>query len=141
MNEQNTQRIIDACPSLFETRYDGDVILPIRFGFECGDGWADLLVELCTNINNHLKTLPKHISEEIVALQVKEKYGTLRFYISSFDETIEKFISHAEKRSADTCETCGKPGRMRGDFWLYTACDEHTHQEDLPSNESSQKTP
>lgn len=126
MNEQNSQRIIDACPTLFETRYDGDVIMPIRFGFECGDGWADLLVELCTHINQHLKTLPKHISEDIVVLQVKEKYGTLRFYVSSYDEVIESLIQKAEKKSAVVCETCGKDATLKGSNWLYVACDEHT---------------
>ena len=108
----------------------GEHFTPIAFGFECGDGWADLLIELCTNIQSYFNTLPKHISEDIVALQVKEKYGTLRFYISSHDETISKLIKDAERKSAVTCEVCGKPGSVRGKSWLYTACDEHTSLND-----------
>jgi hypothetical protein len=33
--------------------------------------------------------------------------------------------------SAVTCEECGAPGKRRGGGWVYTACDEHTHEDDL----------
>lgn len=139
MNDENTKRIIDACPSLFVTMdEDTGVILPIRFGFECGDGWADLLVELCDKIQARLNILDKDVAKEIVALQVKEKYGTLRFYLSHYDELMELCIQEAEKKSACTCEQCGKPGKIRGNYWYYVACDEHTQEMDLdkPSSES-----
>jgi hypothetical protein len=126
MNEQNTKRIVDACPSLFET-VNGE----LNFYFECGDGWADLLVELCQKIQSRLNILDKDFAKDIVALQVKEKYGTLRFYLSYYDELIELCVEDAEKKSAHTCEQCGKPGTLRGQVWLYTACDEHTREADL----------
>lgn len=139
MNEQNTKRIIEACPSLFSTMDENTgTILPINFGFECGDGWADLLVELCQNIQKCLDAFPRDRVEDVVALQVKEKYGTLRFYLSCYDETIELYIKDAEKKSACTCEQCGEPGKMRGKIWLYTACDEHTRPEDLNSASESE---
>lgn len=137
MNDENTKRIIEACPSLYESmEEERDKMVtqpfhPIAFGFECGDGWADLLVELSQNIQKCLNTLPRDCVEDIVALQVKEKYGTLRFYLSCYDETIELYIRDAEKKSAKTCEQCGKPGKGRGSVWFYTACDEHTRKEDL----------
>ena len=138
MNTENTKRVIDACPSLFATIKDeqekmtnGEMFFPIAFYFECGDGWADLLVKLCQNIQAHLNTLPKNVAAEIVALQVKEKYGTLRFYVSHYDDTIESLIADASKKSGDTCEQCGKTGKVRGELWYYAACDEHTREEDL----------
>lgn len=138
MNDQNTQRIIAACPSLFttiqseqESFANGVPFHPIAFGFECGDGWADLLVELCEKIQQYLNTLPKDVANDIVALQVKEKYGTLRFYVAYYDETVEAFIQEAEQKSSCICEQCGKPGKVRGSRWYYTACDEHTREEDL----------
>jgi len=137
MNNENTKRIIDACPALYdsmEIEREKIGIQPfhaIAFGFECGDGWAELLVELSQKIQEHLNTQDPEVAKEIVALQVKEKYGTLRFYISAYDETIESFIRDAEKKSAVTCEQCGKSGSVRGDFWYYAACDEHTRPEDL----------
>jgi hypothetical protein len=143
MNDENTKRVIDACPSLFETIEDeqrkmanGEMFFPIAFYFECGDGWADLLVELCQNIQAHLNTLPKDVASEIVALQVKEKFGTLRFYISHYDETLQSLIEAAAKKSAVTCEQCGKTGRVRGSVWYYAACDEHTLEQDRDVSEA-----
>lgn len=145
MNEENTRRIIAACPSLFDSMQEErdkigtEPFHPIAFGFECGDGWADLLVELCEKIQVRLNQLTPDVAKEIVALQVKEKYGTLRFYLSCYDEVIDEFIREAERKSACTCEQCGNPGRVRGSFWCYAACDEHVVSEEdlnpLPESE------
>jgi hypothetical protein len=132
VNLQNTDRIIAACPSLFRDikAFDSDkldkLIVPLQFGFECGDGWADLLVELCTKIQSHLLTLPEQEVESIHAIQVKEKYGTLRFYLSSYNEVLESLIEEATERSSKTCEVCGSPGEVIGDSWLYCACENHS---------------
>ena len=57
------------------------------------------------------------------ASQVKEKYGTLRFYMSSGNEEIWNLIEEAEKKSAETCEGCGVPGELRQGSWSGTSCD------------------
>ena len=64
-------------------------------------------------------------------VQVKEKFGSLRFYINGGTEEHYNYIRFAEHLSARTCETCGAPGKMRGQGWYYTACDEHTEEGDL----------
>ena|SRR3990167_6465960 len=43
--------------------------------------------------------------------QVKEKYGTLRFYCGG-DETIDKYVNLACALSEITCEVCGKPAKL-----------------------------
>lgn len=60
---------------------------------------------------------------EIFAVQVKEKYGTLRFYMSCETDEIIDLISDAEALSSQTCESCGEPAKMRGKFWLEVKCD------------------
>ena len=70
-----------------------------------------------------------------VASQVKEKLGTLRFYVESSTDEHDDYIRFAEHMSARTCEVCGKPGLIRGRGWLYTACDEHTSKEDKGEND------
>lgn len=130
MNIKNSTKICDAAPSLFY-REGKEGTAPIPFFFECGDGWSDLLLEAAIELNNYIKTLPDDAQEDIVVMQVKEKYGTLRFYVSYCTEEIDSIIKKAEKRSCTTCETCGKEGTLRGSVWLYTACDEHTRPEDL----------
>jgi hypothetical protein len=65
---------------------------------------------------------------QVIAVQVKEKFGTLRFYVDGGNEATYAMISMAESMSARTCEKCGAPGKLRGKTWLYTACDEHTEE-------------
>jgi hypothetical protein len=55
--------------------------------------------------------------------QVKEKFGTLRYYCAGNDR-IFAFIHMAEQLSKITCEDCGKPGKLRRTAWLITLCDE-----------------
>lgn len=118
------------------------------FGAECGSGWLPLLDTLLTLIQEHELQLEEHrrwcvshnrpLPEPLVPVvieQVKEKYGTLRFYYRGGDEFVQGAVSMAEYMSARTCETCGSPGRLRGRHWVYTACDQHTRPEDL-DNES-----
>jgi hypothetical protein len=116
MNAENTQKLIDAAPHLYGS----------AFYFECGDGWFDLLMEASIKLENQILSYPESIRQDIVANQVKEKYGSLRFYISYYTEELDEIIDSAEKKSACVCETCGAPGKIRGSSWLYCACDEHT---------------
>lgn len=61
----------------------------------------------------------------VIAVQVKEKFGTLRFYYAGGDEVVRGMVSMAESMSAVTCEVCGNAGSTRGSGWLTTLCDEH----------------
>jgi hypothetical protein len=67
--------------------------------------------------------------------QVKEKFGTLRFYYSGGDDTISGMVRMAESMSAVTCETCGNPGTRTGGGWIKTACKEHGGQDFEESEE------
>lgn len=56
------------------------------------------------------------------ASQVKEKFGTLRFYMTGQTPEMDTIINEAERKSAVTCEACGKKGKIRGHGWLSTRC-------------------
>lgn len=68
--------------------------------------------------------------EQVVAVQVKEKFGGLRFYYNGGDDYIRGVVSMAEAMSYVTCETCGAPGKLRGDRWVQTLCDTHGERND-----------
>ena len=76
--------------------------------------------------------LIKELIEDLIALgwnkhitQIKEKYGTLRFYIGGGTDAIWDRIEKAEEDSAYICEVTGKPGKLREDLgWIRTLCDE-----------------
>jgi len=64
-------------------------------------------------------------SMQVHAVQVKEKFGGLRFYVSGGDNEVYGMITMAEAMSYVICEDCGKPGALhhRGG-WLKTVCTE-----------------
>ncbi len=96
------------------------------WGFECHAGWYDLLRDLSLQIQEHLKIAPHHAGGKfpIYADEVKEKWGTLRFYIGLGCDEVREMIAKAEKLSAKTCETCGKEGSLRSrNGYLCTRCE------------------
>jgi hypothetical protein len=60
-----------------------------------------------------------------VAVQVKEKFGGLRFYVQAATDKHYQYISFAESMSYRTCEECGAPGKTYTDGWHTTLCDIH----------------
>ena len=116
MKQELEEKILKSCPTIFPDAQD-------FWGFECGDGWFDIINELCCLIEHELK-YNKELSVKVV--QVKEKFGGLRFYINGGNEKIYGMISLAEQLSTITCEVCGSKGKLREDrAWLRTLCDEH----------------
>ena len=83
---------------------------------ECESGWKDLIDELCSKMSN-----------TVVAAQVKEKFGGLRFYVFSGMEEDFIAIDIAENKSFTICEVCGKVGELKrnGHGWVKTVCTEH----------------
>jgi len=95
---------------------------------QCGDGWYSVIDKLCKKIMEILSM------QELIDLridQVKEKYGTLRFYYSGVDfNRIEDLVIEAAEESARVCEECGKEGKLREDnSYVQTLCDEHTAEQ------------
>jgi len=100
--------------------------------FECALGWYDILQDLSLKIERLIekheekyRTLEGEENEyfEMFAVQVKEKYGTLRFYMSCETEEISKLIADAERLSYKTCESCGASGTIRDNGWVTVRCD------------------
>lgn len=85
--------------------FDGDV----------GPGWVPILDRLAEDLIKLGWDRDLH--------QVKEKFGTLRFYIGRDTPEIDKRIQQAEEESAVTCEECGKPGKLCGTGWVITLCE------------------
>ena len=162
------------------------------WGFECGDGWFNILDQLMGNIQHHIdwkekqrtsamaynlmaaqakegnfdlfddsmkdlnnpeykakrlneviagdfRPVPESIPQ-VTLDQIKEKFGTLRFYYTGGDDIIDGMVRMAESMSAVTCETCGNPGQQRGGGWIRTLCDHHEelYQEDNQVREMKQ---
>jgi len=128
MTKELDEKLCKDFPTVFRDRHEDPTQTAMCWGFECGDGWEPLIRKACKAIEAFNQTvLP---DARVVATQIKEKFGTLRFYVNYYYDAIEPALKEAEKKSAKTCEECGKPGKLRGKFWVYTACRKHTKEGD-----------
>lgn len=82
-----------------------------------GPGWLLLVERLVADL--------KAMGWRGDVAQIKEKFFELRFYAEDTTPDMEARISAATAESRLTCETCGKPGRVRPiRYWQRLACDD-----------------
>jgi len=177
MRQELDALLCEKYPKMMVNRNKGPMETCMCWGFECGDGWFQILNQLMGNIQHHidwkerqrevaikfrkmseqlkagdstlfeeefkdminqeyktkrkqeliddpLREIPEPIPQ-VTMDQVKEKFGTLRFYYSGGDEYIAGLVSMAESMSGVTCEECGKPGTQTPGGWIKTVCVEH----------------
>lgn len=97
----------------YESRYP-------EIPYECRDGWTRL-------IDNCLDKMFA-VDPDITIDQVKEKFGGLRIYYTSFSDSynlLDDFVSDAEDEADVTCEVCGSKSSVRLDVsygWYSTVC-------------------
>lgn len=125
MKQELDTKLCASFPNLYRQRYLSMQETCMCWGFECGDGWFSLIWDLSEKLEKMILALPETDRGDYSASQVKEKFGTLRFYMSAETEEMTAAIQAAEERSAVTCEECGEPGRLRGSGWLRTTCGKH----------------
>lgn len=88
-----------------------------------GSGWYQIIATL----NRKLEML----DPEYKIFQIKEKFGSLRYYyesdvkISAVKEAMNRYIRYAEMQSIQTCEECGANAKPRKTNygWMKTRCD------------------
>ena len=120
------------------------------YGCECGNGWYELIRGLCAEIGEAYKS--RGLECDIVVVQVKEKFGTLRFYWrtpgndsgvhaidflglgslrmspnkSDVELEVSEIVRKWEKKSGEICMLCGSEGastRKTSRYRVDTFCD------------------
>ena len=126
MNKELDAALCSKYPLLFKDRH-GDMRETLMcWGFACDDGWYPLIDALCSSLmwdghnfeNNHIRVDPP------IVVQVKEKFGTLRFYVDNATKEDRIKIDFAEFLSGTICESCGATrdvSRTKGG-WVKTRC-------------------
>lgn len=159
MKQELDEQLCNKYPLIFKDRNADMRTTAMCWGFDCGDGWYNIIDVLCgllsseyriaksryeylmkTGVGNILygtKTVTQEAIDEAkakldeealkvpVAVQVKEKFGGLRFYVQAATDKHYNYISFAESMSYRTCEKCGAPGKTYTDGWHTTLCDVH----------------
>jgi ribosomal protein L37AE/L43A len=82
-----------------------------------GPGWVgrlETLLQDLQKLNYDLKGI----------VQIKEKFGSLRFYINGATEEQYQLVNQAEKETEKICEECGHFGKIRpANGWWKCRCD------------------
>lgn len=118
MNTKLTEKLHKEYPKIFPKNERGYAL-----GFECMDGWYDHINALCATVMLYCND---HNIEPPIASQVKEKYGSLRFYVWSASIEVFDLIERFETESQYVCEVCGKRGKVRNIHgWYSCLCDKH----------------
>jgi len=123
-------------PKMMVNRNKSMMETTMYWGFECGDGWYNIIDQLMGNIQHHIdwRNRKGEIVTQVTVDQVKEKFGTLRFYYTGGDDYIDGLVSMAESMSGVTCETCGNPGKSTGGGWIKTVCEAHSGRKNNDEN-------
>lgn len=111
MNKENTEKLRNDFPNLYQN------FNSLKIHFECMDGWFSIIYELSEKISK--------LDPECVALQVKEKFGGLRFYTSPTTNEVNNLINEYGNKSYKICERCGTEDgvKQRGGGWIHNFCD------------------
>ena len=121
--------LIFVCEPAFDPDEPNAPAMPSPFatwGFECGDGWYDLIDALCLNLQN----ATKNGAPQVVARQVKEKLGGLRFCADGSNDEQAGMTRLAESLSVRICEVCGNRGKLLRNGGIRTRCAEHEKTDD-----------
>jgi len=126
MNEKLELVLVKKYPGMFQ----------LDNGFECDDGWFKLIDRLSYDVYAHFR---KTKSGNKV-IQVKEKFGGLRYYLGKPDKEVQSFVDIAQESSFNICEICGDFGKLRFGGFVRTLCDKHAKEEGYEENNKAKKT-
>ena len=124
MSPELEQALYDRYPRIFACRDAPPSESSVGWGCMVGDGWHTLLDALCRELQ---RETDQRGAPQAVAVQVKEKFGGLRFRVREASLRQRVWIRRAENASMRTCEVCGQPGSsIHGpEGGARTRCDQH----------------
>ncbi|CAK0759058.1 hypothetical protein WCLP8_3020003 [uncultured Gammaproteobacteria bacterium] len=94
----------------------------VVYDLDIPQGWVAIIEWLYW----HLEEIPNDTRPTV--LQIKEKFGGLRFYTSHSHHKFDAYIDFAEKWAFQTCEVCGCRGQTRNiEGRQHTLCPPHYH--------------
>lgn len=123
MTPELDAKLVAKYPKIFADRNASMQETAMCWGFSCNDGWYWLIDELCAVLQ---WDTDKNGQPQVVATQVKEKFGTLRFYTQGENDGQRGMIRLAQSMSARICECCGSTRDVEETEigWVKTLCGE-----------------
>jgi hypothetical protein len=123
MRKEFDEQLCRECPNLYADRHASVMESCMPWGFDTMDGWFPIIRDLSLKLEAIVAAMPEGERALYKCAQCKEKFGTLRYYMTASTCEMDGLIDEAEEASAKICEHCGQPGRLRTGGWLFTLCD------------------
>lgn len=126
---EHNKELIEKYPWLLPRNcWTGEVVENYDYSFtELDDmpvGWRIAFGEqFCADIQHELDKLKSEAAADFRVLQIKEKFGQLRFYTNWVTEGIDEVIRRYENLSERTCIQCGAPATKITTGWISPFCD------------------
>jgi len=96
MKSELDEKLVKKYPIIFKDRYKDPQQTCMCWGFP-GDGWYDLIDKLCWDITKIIEDY----KIDVTAVQVKEKFGGLRFYVTISGRYNKRFLFWFENKLFD----------------------------------------
>ena len=186
MKKELDELLCKRYPKIFRDRHGDMRMTAMCWGFDCGNGWFNIIDQMCRIMQWHIDCSRKERARDlrynravklamngdieslirfhtygkspnareygikyanedverglklrevreacpqVIATQVKEKYGTLRFYYYGGDDYCRGAEVLGDSLSAVTCEECGSPGKLLTQGWHRTLCETHAKEQ------------
>jgi hypothetical protein len=136
MKQELELKLVEKYPKILKD-YKGDPMQTcMSWGMDTGDGWYKLLDECMEKLQYFCDLCSKDGKEvKVIARQIKEKFGTLRFYLDVEggnkieNDIVDDIINEAEAESERTCEVTGMPGAIcQQGGWYKVLCYEESRK-------------
>lgn len=122
MDTELQEQLYRRYPLIFQERGMPPAETAMYWGIATGNGWYHLIDGLCAQLQ---RETDQEGMPQVIATQVKEKFGTLRFHTREANERQSAMIALATELSSRICNQCGAPGQLRTSGWCATLCDAH----------------
>lgn len=129
MKAELEKKLSDKYPKIFADKSKTPQESLMCFGCSCGDGWYELIEALCHALQE-MTDEDQEKNPQVVAFQIKEKFGTLRFYCNAVSDHQHGIINFVQSMSGKICEVCGITScgttnnvELRRGGWVRTLCD------------------
>lgn len=121
MNDKLEKKLVKKYPKILSEYRGNPNHTCMAFGLECGDGWYNIIDFLLNRIQTYIDRNEK---PQVVAEQIKEKFGGLRFYYRGGDAHVSGIVSTIEALSYKVCEVCGSMAGVKqsNSGWITTRC-------------------
>ena len=121
MNKASSIKLLNAFPQLYRG-FQKSLHASVISDFECNDGWFQILWDLSAALEAEALKEGRDQTNWPQAIQIKEKYGSLRFYMDHASPAMWDLVQAGEEKSGLVCEMCGEPGKTYNDSWINTSC-------------------